>query len=136
MTICLVCLVAGQRLGFPDHHAPARPQLHTHRSRRPAPPPCPDDHARIASVAFGIALRRLRARIGVSQEELGERSGEHRNYVGHVERGEGNPTLASVARLLHGLALPTEDIATEITRCVIEVRAAAAAHAETTGVRA
>jgi ribosome-binding protein aMBF1 (putative translation factor) len=120
---------------LPDHHAPGRPQLHTHRSRRPVPP-APDDHARIASVAFGIALRRLRARIGVSQEELGERSDEHRNYVGHVERGEGNPTLASVAKLLHGLALPTEDVVAEIIRCLTEVQTAAAAHAETKAVRA
>jgi ribosome-binding protein aMBF1 (putative translation factor) len=43
--------------------------------------------------ALGRAVRELRARRGVSQEELGFRGNLHRNYVGAIERGEINPTF-------------------------------------------
>jgi DNA-binding XRE family transcriptional regulator len=45
--------------------------------------------------AFGRAVREAREQLGLSQEELGDRANVHRNYVGGVERGELNPTLAT-----------------------------------------
>ena len=53
--------------------------------------------------AFGRAVREARARRGLSQETLGFAAGLHRNYVGAVERGEINPTFASLLRISHGL---------------------------------
>src|SRR5437763_16948151 len=47
-------------------------------------------------VAFGLAVRRVRAQAALSQEELGYRSGLHRNYVGLIERGKRVPTLRTV----------------------------------------
>jgi len=52
-----------------------------------------------AHAAFGQAVRELRKERGLSQEELGHRSGLHRNYVGGIERGELNPTLTSILSL-------------------------------------
>ena len=55
-------------------------------------------------------MRELRARRGLSQEELGNRSGLHRNYVGAIERGEINPTFRVLLKLEQGLQLPLSEI--------------------------
>jgi transcriptional regulator with XRE-family HTH domain len=56
-----------------------------------------------AQVAFGDRVRHHRKHLGISQEKLGELSGLHRTYIGHVERGEVNPTLSSIVRLADAL---------------------------------
>ncbi len=63
------------------------------------------EHARL-----GRAVRELRARRGLSQEELGNRAGLHRNYVGAIERGEINPTFRVLLKLEQGLQLPLSEI--------------------------
>jgi transcriptional regulator with XRE-family HTH domain len=62
--------------------------------------------------ALGNAIRELRARRRLSQEELGFRAGLHRNYVGAIERGEINPTFRVLLKLSIGLALPLSEIVT------------------------
>ncbi len=62
--------------------------------------------------ALGRAVRELRACQAVSQEELGYRSGLHRNYVGAIERGELNPTLGVLLRLTAGLGVSLSDLMT------------------------
>ena len=52
---------------------------------------------------FGRRVRKARGAAGISQEELGHRCGLHRTYIGHVERGEVNPTLASIVRIADAL---------------------------------
>src|SRR5215207_3528473 len=63
--------------------------------------------------ALGRAVRELRARRGLSQEELGFRCDLHRNYVGAIERGEINPTFRVLLKLGRGLQVPLS----EITQC-------------------
>jgi len=56
--------------------------------------------------ALGRAVRQVRTFQLVSQEEMGFRSGLHRNYVGAIERGEINPTFRTLLLLAGGMALP------------------------------
>lgn len=55
-------------------------------------------------------LRRLRATIGVSQEELAELAGLHRTYVGSVERGERNISIDNIEKLAKALNVSVRDL--------------------------
>ncbi len=51
----------------------------------------------------GNAIKEQRNALGISQEELASRAGLHRTYVSEVERGERNPSIASVEKLAQAL---------------------------------
>jgi transcriptional regulator with XRE-family HTH domain len=55
---------------------------------------------------FGEAVRRARLRTGLTQEELADRCGLDRSYIGGVERGERNPTLVVIEKIAAGLDIP------------------------------
>jgi transcriptional regulator with XRE-family HTH domain len=59
---------------------------------------------------FGRALRARREECGYSQEELAERAGLHRNYVGGIERGERNVGLENIGKLAKALLVRTRDL--------------------------
>ena len=48
---------------------------------------------------FGARVRQLRNGRGWSQEELADRAGLHRTYVGSIERGEQNLSLVNIEKL-------------------------------------
>lgn len=58
----------------------------------------------------GGILREFREQKGWSQEELGHRSGLHRNYIGGIERGERNVALLNLARLAKALEIRPRDL--------------------------
>lgn len=55
-------------------------------------------------------LRRLRVRLSLSQEALGLRADVDRTYVGRLERGLENPTVAVLARLSNAMGVPVADL--------------------------
>ncbi len=54
---------------------------------------------------FGARVRAERERLHISQEELADRAGVHRTYVGGVERGERNVGLLNMLRLARALGV-------------------------------
>lgn len=47
-------------------------------------------------INFGQRIRNLRKDRKLSQGELAELTGFHRNYIGMIERGERNPALVNI----------------------------------------
>jgi len=60
--------------------------------------------------ALGAAVREVRARRGLSQEQLGFAGGLHRNYVGGIERGEQNITFRILLKVVRGLNVPLSEL--------------------------
>ena len=60
----------------------------------------------------GKNLRAYRQAKGLSQEAFAELIGMHRTYIGGVERGERNLTLATVERYAEAIGLDPLDLLT------------------------
>lgn len=60
--------------------------------------------------AFGQRLRQIRIARDWSQEELADRVGMDRTYVGGIERGERNPSLVNIVRIALALGVPVGDL--------------------------
>lgn len=61
-------------------------------------------------IAFGRVLRRMRKKSGVSQDDLGAKSGYHRTYIGQLERGEKSPSLRTLFNIAASLGVPPSRI--------------------------
>ena len=59
---------------------------------------------------FGSSMRQVRQSLSLSQEELAERSGLHRTYIGSVERGERNITLINAEKIANALGVKLEEL--------------------------
>ena len=59
---------------------------------------------------LGHAVRQHRQAQGYSQEELADRSGLHRNYIGGIERGERNVGVKALIELSRGLGVHPVDL--------------------------
>lgn len=55
-------------------------------------------------------MRRARAAAGLTQEELAERAGLDRSYIGGVERGDRNPTLIFIEKIAEGLDIDLAEL--------------------------
>lgn len=51
-----------------------------------------------------------RKQLNISQEDLAERCGYHRTYIGSVERAERNVTLATIETFASVFGIPPQDL--------------------------
>ncbi|HET9929484.1 MAG TPA: helix-turn-helix transcriptional regulator [Polyangiaceae bacterium] len=56
-------------------------------------------------MSFGREVRRRRGALGLTLEQLAERSGLTPNYIGTVENGRRDPSLSTVLALAKGLGV-------------------------------
>jgi transcriptional regulator with XRE-family HTH domain len=61
--------------------------------------PCRSVNRHPSLINFGKKLRKRREELGISQEELADRAGLDRTYVGGVERGERNLGLLNLLKI-------------------------------------
>ena len=59
---------------------------------------------------FSYNVRRLRLARGYTQRELAKRCGFIPSYIGNIEQGTENVTLATLETLMHGLECSGEDL--------------------------
>jgi transcriptional regulator with XRE-family HTH domain len=64
---------------------------------------------------FGARIRQIRNDRGWSQEELADRAGLHRTYIGSVERGEQNLSLVNIERLAVTLSVSLAELFSPFT---------------------
>ena len=62
---------------------------------------------------LGAAVRIRRKALALSQEQLAERSGFHRNYIGKIERGEQNVTVGNLLRIAEAIECPAHELLQE-----------------------
>ena len=58
----------------------------------------------------------------LSQEDLGEASGLHRTYIGHLERGEINPTLLNILKVSAALGIDASELVEGLTETIGDPR--------------
>lgn len=58
----------------------------------------------------GGKVREIRKAHGLSQEELGEQAGFHYSYIGGLERGERNVSLANLGKIAETLHVEVYDL--------------------------
>lgn len=51
----------------------------------------------------GKRIKELRGKLGISQEELGFRSGVHRTYIASLEVGKRNISIATLEKIVNAL---------------------------------
>ena len=61
---------------------------------------------------FGIAIKKRRAELGITQEKLAELSELHRNYIAEIERGKRNVSLENIYKIVHALSLTLSEFFT------------------------
>jgi transcriptional regulator with XRE-family HTH domain len=65
---------------------------------------------------FGARVRAERERLGISQEELADRAGLHRTYIGGVERGERNIGLLNLIRIARSLGVSSATLLSDLDK--------------------
>ena len=59
---------------------------------------------------LGDNVKNIRQKQGLSQEDLAEKSGLHRTYIGGIERGERNVSLLNIERIAKALSIKVNSL--------------------------
>ena len=62
---------------------------------------------------LGLNIRTRRKELAISQEELARRCNVDRSYMGQIERGNANPSLAVIDAVAFALALTASELLRE-----------------------
>jgi transcriptional regulator with XRE-family HTH domain len=68
-------------------------------------------------IQFGKKIRDERLKQHLSQEQLAEKAGLHRTYIGMIERAEKNITLENINKICKGLNLNLSDLFKDFHDC-------------------
>ena len=60
--------------------------------------------------ALGLRIKQLRAALGVTQEELADRSGMFRTYMSRIESGVANPTVTMLYAVADALEVRVQEL--------------------------
>lgn len=63
-----------------------------------------------ARAALGAAIREVRGRKGLSQEDVADAAGLNRKTVGSIERRESVPSFTALVSIAHGLSVPLSEL--------------------------
>ncbi len=72
--------------------------------------------AHITLEKFGRNVREYRNMLGLSQEQLAEKAGVHRTYIGMIERAEKNITLLNIEKIAQALEIEIKDLFEEMMK--------------------
>ncbi len=69
-----------------------------------------------AHAAFGLKIREIRNRRGISQESLALRCALDRTYLSGIERGVRNPSLTNVLKIAAALDVHPSELFVDVPR--------------------
>ena len=59
---------------------------------------------------FGQSVQQHRKALGLSQEQLADKAGVHRTYIGMIERAEKNITLCNMEKIAKALEIDIKNL--------------------------
>ncbi|MGN0168260.1 MAG: helix-turn-helix domain-containing protein [Acetatifactor sp.] len=68
---------------------------------------------------IAVNLKRMRKARNMSLDMLAEQTGVSKSMLGQIERGESNPTVATIGKIVEGLKIPFEQLIYERPETVI-----------------
>lgn len=74
------------------------------------------EHARVEAKLFGIAVRKRREAMKLTQQQLAEMAGVSPRYIGALEAGDNSPSLTAILQLCDALEISPAELLDEIWR--------------------
>lgn len=68
---------------------------------------------------IAVNLKRIRKSKNMSLDMLAEKTGVSKSMLGQIERGESNPTVATIAKIVDGIRVPFEELIYPKTEAVV-----------------